>query len=309
MPGATLAAVADSSPGIFEKNFPTLPAAVGRFTDANDLAHNPILDCMVIATPATSHAQLVIAALEAGKHVLVEKPMAMNMAEAEQICDAVQKSGRTFLVGHQYLYNDYVRYLKSELERGVIGRARYLVAEHLYFGPIRSDIGCFWETATHEMAMIDYLFSPGPIRDARARAVDFSGSGRDDFASAAMTFESGLVAAITVSWFAPEKIRRMTLAGERGMAVFDDRGKEKLKLFLHPYPRASGKDKATSQFLAFGEGQILAPVLDGREPLRNQLEHFISCVRRGLEPESGISHGMRVTAMLDAVSRGILEET
>lgn len=302
MPGVELSALADPSPD-FEKNIPMLSPTVKRFTDANTLISDPEIDCVVIATPAISHSALIVAALRAGKHTLVEKPMAMNMREAEEIRGTVEESGRIFMVGHQYLYHDYVRHLKSEIDKDVIGRPRYVLAENFYFGPIRSDIGCFWETATHELAIIDYLFSPGTITDARGTKVDFSGSGRDDFASATITFESGLVAAITVSWFAPEKIRRMTVTGERGMAVFDDRREEKLKLFLHPYPEALKGGGVASQFLEFKEGEIKVPAPDAREPLRNQLEHFISSVRTGMEPESGIAHGMRVTKMLDTISR------
>lgn len=305
MPGAVLRAVADRSLETIEKNAPTLSPSVRRFTDARDLLSDPDIDCVVIATPASSHASLVINALEKGKHVLVEKPMAMNLGEAERIRASVEASGRTFMVGHQYLYNDYIRHLKKKLDEEMLGDIKYLFAEHLYFGPIRSDIGCFQETAAHELAIIDYLFSPGQVRNACGRSVDFLRSGRDDFTAAEVLFENGLTAAIVVSWFSPEKVRRMTIAGGKGMAVFDERRKEKLKFFLHPYPTAPAAAGSASRFMEFSPEEKITPAIDAAEPLRNQLGHFIFCAQTGAEPESGIAHGIRIIQMLNAVSRAV----
>jgi len=328
MPGVELRAVASRSFEAIEKNAPALHSSVRRSADASVLLADPEIDCVVIATPASSHCSLVVEALMRGKHVLMEKPMAMNMAEAEQIRDAVQKSGRTFLVGHQYLYHDHIQELKRRLDSGILGSVKYIFAENLYFGPIRSDIGCFQETAVHELSAIDYLFSPGDIEDVRSVAVDFLKNGRDDFAGVNIKFKTGLVAAIVVSWFSPEKVRRITIAGDKGMAIFDDRREEKLKLFLHPYPvvplpklsdvalhgtretafrQAPHADMAASRFMEFAEGEIITPAISAREPLRNQLEHFVSCVRDQREPESGIVHGIRVTRMMDEIQKRILE--
>ncbi len=307
MPGVALRAVADRAFRADGENAQALPASVRRLTHADDLLSDQEIDCVVIATPATTHHALVLAALGAGKHVLVEKPMAMSMIEAEDIREAAKKSGRTLMVGHQYLYNDPIRYLKQKLDEKILGDIKYIFAEHFSFGPVRSDIGCFSEMAVHELSLLDYLFSPGEIQRAAGASVDFSASGREDFASVEVSFASGLTAAIAVSWFAPEKVRRMTIAGDRGAAVFDDRREEKLKFFLHQYPSAPGAADAdaTSHFFSFSKNEIIVPVIDAREPLRNQLDHFISCVRTGAEPVSGIAHGMRVMRMLDTFTRNI----
>lgn len=309
MPGAALRAVADRSWDSAEKNGVVFPPSVKRLTDARDMLADPEIDCVVIATPASTHASLAVAALAAGKHVLVEKPMAMNGEEAGLMSDTAEKGGRIFMVGHQYMYNDHIRHLKKKLDEGLLGNIQYLFAEHFSFGPIRSDIGCFAEMAVHELSLLDYLFSPGEIADVRGKSVDFLASGREDFASIEICFASGLTAAIAVSWFAPEKIRRMTIAGDKGMAIFDDRREEKLKLFLHPYPSASATAAGgASRFLEFSENEIITPAIAGVEPLRNQLEHFISCVQTGIEPASGMAHSMRVMGMMDAVLREIRDD-
>ncbi len=308
MPGATLRAVADRSGYGAEKNAVVLPASVSRLTDAQDIFSDPQIDCMVIATPASTHASLAVAALGAGKHVLVEKPMAMNSEEAGLMRDAAQKSGRTLMVGHQYIYNDAIRHLKKKLDEGLLGNIKYIFAEHFSFGPIRSDIGCFAEMAVHELSLLDYLFSPGEIRHVAGKSVDFLASGREDFASVEIFFASGLTAAIAVSWFAPEKIRRMTIAGDKGMAIFDDRREDKLRFFLHPYPVAQPDKDAASRFMEFAQGEIITSAIDAAEPLRNQLEHFIACVRTGAEPVSGIAQGMRVMRMLDRIVEEIRDD-
>ncbi|MEK7541506.1 MAG: Gfo/Idh/MocA family oxidoreductase [Patescibacteria group bacterium] len=311
MPGAALRAIADRSRETIEKRAPELPASIARAAEAEDIFSNPEIDCVVIATPAQSHAGLAVRALEAGKHILVEKPMAMNLQEAEAMRRATEKSGKTLMVGHQYLYNDHIRHLKKKFDEGMLGAVQYVFAEHFSFGPVRPGIGCFAEMAVHELAIIDYLFSPGDIADVTGSIVDFFGTGRDDFASASIRFANGLVAVVAVSWFAPEKVRRMTIAGAQGMAVFDDRREEKLKFFLHPYPvrdaisHAHADGESASRFMEYAEGEIVMPAIDAREPLRNQLKHFISCVRKGAEPISGITHGLRVTRMMEVISRAI----
>lgn len=304
MPDAELRAVADRSAAEKSENIKGLPAEIKISADARAIFSDSGIDAVVIATPVSSHHDLVVQALAAGKHVLVEKPATLSLAEAEAVERAVAASGRTFMTGHQYLYHDHMRVLKERIDQGDVGAVKYLFAEHLYPGPIRTDVGCWWETAVHECAAIDYLFLPGAVTKTAGAAIDFRGSGRDDFASVEMSFASGLTAAITVSWFAPEKVRRMTIAGDKGMAVFDDRREEKLKFFPHPYPTdvpAGGR----SHWMAPTEGEVVAPVAGEREPLRNQLEHFITSIRTGTESLSGIGHTMRVMRMLDAGSTAI----
>ena len=304
MPDVLLSAVASRSNPPAKKNISDLPSQVRYCTDAREVFSDATIDCVVIATPASSHATLATAALEQGKHVLVEKPMAMSVQEAERITEAARKSGRIFMVGHQYLYNDYVRELKRMIDGGVLGGARYVIAERMSFGPIRSDVGCFWETAGHDLAIIEYLFSPGTVKKSHTILSDLAGSGRDDFASAGIVFESGLVAAMAVSWFAPEKTRRMTITGDKGMAVFDEMRPEQLRIFRHPYPAPADRSGGQSVFPKMDGEEMVTPVINAREPLRSQLEHFIACIRTGEEPVTGIEHGLRVTTAMESISHG-----
>ena len=261
--------------------------AIGDRGNWRDVIADPQIDCVIIATPVSTHFSIAKAALEAGKHVLLEKPMTRTLKEAERLKSAVRRSGRVFMVGHQYLYNDYINHLKKELNKGTLGRIRYVWGEHLYSGPIRRDVGCFWETATHELAIIDYLFSPKKIRVVRGSINNLTGNGLDDFASVLVEFEKAPPVFITVSWIYPEKIRRMAIIGEKGSATFNEQRDEKLKFYLG--------------------GKILVPRIVQKEPLRNELEHFVSCVREGKKPLTDIEHGVRITKYLDLVYKKVHE--
>ena len=232
------------------------------------------IDAVVIATPPSTHAGLILEALRAGKHVLVEKPMVTSVAEADAVrCELAR--GIVFMVGYQYVYNDHIRTLKKLLPS--LGKIHYVRGEHLYNGPRREDVGCFMDASPHHLSLLEYLFKPGDAVTVRGRQLMFTNAERDDFTAATVTFASGLSAHLITSWVAPEKITKLTLVGEQGMAVYNDRAEEnKLQVFD-------------------SSGTPSSPVISAREPLRNELEHFIDCIRTGATPLSNIDLGIRVT--------------
>jgi len=279
--------------------------AIKKYESAHALLRDPGIDCVIIATPPSSHGELAITALEEGKHVLIEKPMAVSVAEAQAIADAANKSGRICMIGHQYCYNDYIRVLKKEIEKKTIGDIKYIFAEHLYAGPVRLDIGCLWETATHELAMIDYLFGHVSATKIIGQVVDITGSGREDAASVVISFDNGVVLTITTTWFAPRKVRRMIMGGTKGMAVFDEQEDHPLVFFNHPYPKGESPELHTSHFFEITEKETYIPSIDAHEPLRNELTHFMECIREQKTPITGVDHGLRVTKLLDEITVAI----
>lgn len=283
----------------------TLAAIAANASESQKIIANPNINCVVIASPPASHAKLARAALGAGKHVLVEKPMAQNMKEAVALAREVKKSGRVFMVGHQYLFNDYIGHLKTVLESGELGSIRYALAEQMSFGPLRSEGDCFLECATHEFAILDYLLGPIHIASASGRSAAFSKSKKKrDFAVATLALQSRMLATVVVSLYAPEKRRCLTVAGEKGFAVFDDtKPEKKLKIVLHRYPQK--KFRSSSIFLPHGPYRQITPDIKAREPLKNQLNHFIQCVKTGARPRTDIGHGLRVTKLLSGVSKTI----
>lgn len=307
MEGVELVCVATRSAS-FDREIQNFPATIKRCASADELLSSGDIDCVVIATPVSTHADFAVAALNKGKHVLLEKPMASTLTQAKQIAAAVEKSGRVFMIGHQYCYNDYIRQLKKEIESKTIGDISYCFAQHLYAGPVRLDIGCFWETATHELAIIDYLFPGIKMIHASGQSVDMMQSGRDDATTAVIAFDNGLSATIITSWFAPQKVRRMIMAGAKGQVVFDEKETHPLVFYTHPYPLSESPEPHTSHFFEITDQEKYIPDIQPCEPLRNQLDHFIECIREQKTPLTGIEHGMRVTGMLDQVTISIKRE-
>ncbi len=301
MEGVELVAVANREPEAFVAYAALLPPVIKRYQDAAELIADPAIDAIVIATPASTHAALARQALEAGKHALVEKPMVRSSVEAEALARAVKKSGKIFMVGHQYVYHDSVRHLKKELEAGRLGRVAFVFAEHFYFGPVRHDIPLLWETATHELALLEYVFGSREITGVSGKKISLVGGGRDDFIQAAISCDDGMVLNLSVSWFMPQKIRRMAFVGREGVALFDDQlAEQKLKFIMQKYPAERDGGTASTWFGA-AEEKTVVPDIAAREPLRNEVEHFVSCIHSGAEPLTGIAHGVRITRMLEQI--------
>ncbi len=285
--GAKLAAVATRTSESLSRLGQAIPKAAARTTDASQVLRDSRVDCVVIATPPSTHLQLAKEALENGKHVLLEKPMTPSLEEAKRLRAAVKKSSATFMVGHQYVYNNYIGWLRDNMQQ--LGKVSHVVAEHLYPGPVREDIGCLWDAGTHQLSTIQYLLNPGRIVEASGMSIEMSKKGIDDLTAATLRFGSGLTATMMVTWLAAQKTRRMTFAGSKGMAVFNDaEPKDKLKMYLKS---------------AMPKPEI--PEVAAREPLRNQVEHFIHCIRTGETPLTGIDKSYEVTEWLDRIARSV----
>lgn len=283
-----------------------LTSTANNREEAEKLLGDPEIDCLIIASPASTHFAYAKQGIEGGKHVLVEKPMTVSVPEARELVEVVQKNDQIFMVAHQYLYNDYIRELKGQLGRGIVGNVRYLFAEHFYFGVLRSDSGAFWDAAPHELAILDYLFGPLKIDKTQGSSVTFPKSMYDDFVVAEVRFGGGLFMTLVVSRYAPYKSRKMIIAGDQGFAVFDEREEDPLRFILSPYPDRSEFRGRSSLFLNQAQARLIVPHIQTREPLRNQLEHFLDCVRSNHHPLTDVRHGLRVIELLDFVYRKLV---
>lgn len=305
MPGVELAAVA-----VISKNSLKSVAVsdlVQKTINAEDIFGNFEIDAVVIATPTKTHVALASSALKQGKHVLLEKPMTATLKEAEELARIAEKSGKILMIGHQYCYNDHIRFLKQKLTGGFFGKIHYIYAEHFYTKPLFGKVGCFWETATHELAILDYLFDEFSIKRKMSRFEDFFGKDRDDFANVSFSLYSksysqileninirdyaeSFPVTISTSWCAPEKVRKFTIVGEKGAAIFDEVRDTKNPLMLY---KIDDED--------FGYKEISIDVPNAGEPLRNELEHFIECISKKRRSLTDYRHGLRVTKYLNAI--------
>lgn len=268
-----------------------LKKTANNSVEAHELLKDKTIDCVIIATPASKHFQLINQAISFGKNVLVEKPMVTTTAEARSLqADLVQKPV-IFMVGFQYVYNDYVRCLKKIIEENNVGKILYLLGEHLYCGPIRADIGSFQDAAAHELSIINYLFGPGSIKEINGQSLNFSSLGQDDFTAVTINWVNGLQSHLITSRFAPQKTRRLTIVGDKKTIIFDDIKIEgKISVFDQIYPSVDGF-KNTTKSISINSNIGVVPVVEAKEPLYNQIEHFIKCVQQNEQPITNIEFG------------------
>jgi len=263
-----------------------LPASTIKTTDSSILLKNKKIDCIIIATPCETHFDLAKKAIENGKHVLLEKPMVKNLKEASNLSKILRKSDSTFMVGHQYLFNDNINYLKSQLQKNAFGKIKLVFADHLYKAPKRNDIGCFWDAGTHQLAILHYLLNPGRIIKVTGKSIDFSKNGLDDFTAVTLKFQSNLIANFIVNWNSINKSRKYIIFGDKKTAVFDEMVNNKIRIFP-------------------GESVPFNPKIITNEPLKNELNHFLDCVKNKKIPRTDFKNSFEITAWLDKISKSI----
>ena len=271
-----------------------------------EILENKEIDCIIIATPPSTHLGILKAAINAGKHVFLEKPAVSNSTEIDEFENILKDIKKCFMVGHIYFYNDYLKEIKKTIEKGLLGNIRYVSFIQAGHGPIRTDVNCFWEMGVHHISILEYLFGPlAPTRIGGFSSSMIPGK-RGDFISAHLEYSNGVNSDIAVSWFAPEKERMIKIIGDKGSIVFDDI-KKRLEFFNYEYPREEENERNLSVWLNNDnkEGEVLVSEGDIRNPQKTEIEHFIHCVKTGEEPETGAAHALRVMRILDDISKTI----
>jgi UDP-2-acetamido-3-amino-2,3-dideoxy-glucuronate N-acetyltransferase len=255
------------------------------------------LDAAVIAAPAPLHYQLATDALNAGLHVLVEKPLALSSAHVRALIALAQCRDRILMVDHLLEYHPAVSRLKSLLDDGTLGAIRHMTSQRLNLGVIRCEENAWWSLAPHDVSVVLYLMNAQPI-DVRAVGGTYLQKGIPDVVHATLRFEDGAIAHIHVSWLEPVKTRRLTVVGERAMAVFDDSSDAKLDLH-------ADRIREIDQRYAIESVPQYAVELPDHEPLRMMAESFLAAVRSGVPPRSDGWDGLRVVRVLEAVQQSL----
>ncbi len=300
-----LGAFCDADAAALEKSAALYPDAK-PYGDAARIIDDPLLSAVVIATPAVTHGALARRALEAGKHVFVEKPLCLDVAEAESLKVEADRRGLVLMVGHLLLYHPAFRMLLRQVRDGALGRLRYVYSNRLSLGKIRREENSLWSFAPHDISMILALTEAMPIR-ITANSSSYLTSGVADTTLTHMEFPNNVSAHIFVSWLHPYKDHRMIVIGEDAMAVFDDvaEGAEKLMLYRHqvgwdgdiPVVR-----KADGTAISYRQ----------EEPLRVECTAFLDAIAGRQAPPSDAAEGIRVLKVLnascDAMERGAAVE-
>lgn len=300
LPAAKLSFIVDSSPSVAEWARSQYPGVVAT-SDLQAALSDPETKAVVIASPARTHYSIARQALLAGKDVFIEKPMVLDPEEGEELVASAERGGLLIQTGHLLLFHPVVAYLKSVIQSGELGKLHYVYTQRLNLGTIRTDENALWSLAPHDVSLANYFFDAEPIEIA-AEGGRFLQQAIEDVVFLHLTYPSGRLAHIHVSWLDPHKTRRITLVGSRKMAVFDDRDPAE-KLRIYDKGIAEEGYETFRESLGVRNGDIVIPSIPNVEPLRLQAEHFLSCVATRKPPLVGGREGLSVVRILQAADR------
>lgn len=268
-----------------------------------DILTDSSIDAVVVASSAPTHYPIAKDALEAGKHVYVEKPLALSAANADELVALAKARHLKLMVGHLLLYHPVVNYLKKLVDSGDLGDLFYVYSQRVNLGKIRQDENALWSFAPHDISVILYLLDQLPV-SVSARGESYLQTGVEDVVFVNMKFPDRKMAQLQVSWLDPHKIRKITLVGSKKMVVFDDvESAEKLKIIDKGVTGVSYDSYGDSLTLRFGDINI--PHISMTEPLRVECQHFIDCIVEDKQPLSDGSDGARVVRILEAAQQSM----
>jgi len=279
---------------------------INVFKNIDDAIKNDEIDAIVISTPARTHFQLTKSALENGKHVLVEKPMALEVEEVENIMTLSKKNNLVAMVGHTFLYNNAVRYVKTLIDDGEIGKIRYIYSQRLNLGRIRSDVDALWNLAPHDISIIQYWLNDMQPLSVSKQGMDYIQKGIDDVVFLNVSYPDNILVNVHVSWLDPHKVRKIILVGSKKMVVYDDIAEHKVIIYDKGIDRISvlGEemdfDESTSFQFSNRTGDFEIPQIEFEEPLKTEVQHFIDCIKKGQECLTGPKHAKSVVNILSS---------
>lgn len=296
--------VCDKKPGrlqFIRERFPEIPLT----DDLRQVLSDPRVDAVVLATPVSTHRDLALRALEAGKHVFVEKPLADTTLHAQEIAEAGRAAGRVVAVGHIFVYNPAVVRLREMVREGKIGRLCYAESSRVNLGPPASEVNVIWDLAVHDIAILLDVWGQEPV-GITAYGNRYLHPQLIDAAFLHLDFADGSMAQHHVSWLSPERVRRFFVAGSRGSLHFDDmRVEDKLRYIDQGEDSRVGLSDNESKELYYKSGEIKNVELPAGEPLRAECEHFIECIRTGANPHADAFAGVAVVRILEAACDSI----
>jgi len=280
--------------------------------DSEEVFSDPAIDAVVISTPVQSHFDLSVKALEAGKHILVEKPMATTVNEVEEIGRLAEEKNLIAMAGHTFLYNPAVRSVKKIIDSGDLGDIRYVYSQRVNLGRIRSDVDALWNLAPHDVSIIQYWLNNSEPEYVKRVGMDYVQNGVDDVVFLSIKYPNHILANIHVSWLDPHKIRKMTVVGSERMVVYDDIAENKVTIFDKGIDRMAvlGKymdfDKPNPLNFNHRSGDVVVPEIAWEEPLKVEIQHFVDCILKKTPCLTGVDHAKQVVAILAAGSEKLV---
>ncbi len=301
---ADVVGVCDSDPAklaVCQRYYPS----VGLTDNFQDLIKNPQIEAIAIATPVHTHFELALSALQAGKHVLVEKPLAETSGHACRLIEEAQRRNLTLMVDHTFLYTPAVQKIRQLISEGALGDIYYYNGTRASLGLFQSDVNVIWDLAVHDLSIIQYILNEAPVAVSATGASHVAGT-PENMAHITLFFQSSCVAHISVNWLSPIKVRQTFIGGSRKMIVYDDlEPTEKIKVYDKGITINGSPENAHQLRIGYRAGDMWAPHLAAGEALQTETEHFIDCIRKGASPISSGQTGLQVVEILEAATRSI----
>jgi predicted dehydrogenase len=306
-PGSQVVAVSDKRAdrlAPLRRRYPTIETPA----DHRDLLNDPRIDAIAIATPVSSHYELAMEALRAGKHVLVEKPLSASAGEAARLVEEAERRRRVLMVDHTFVYTGAVRKIRELTASGALGEIYYYDSVRVNLGLFQHDVNVIWDLAVHDLSIIDYVLPQRP-QAVTATAISHFPGQPENMAYLTLFFDGTLLAHMHVNWLSPVKVRRTLIGGSRNMVVYDDlEPSEKVKLYDRGVSLNESPESLYTMLVSYRTGDMSAPQLDITEALRSEALEFIRCVQEGEKPITDGAAGLRVVRVLEAATRSLEQQ-
>jgi predicted dehydrogenase len=305
-PSTKLVAVCDKDRPRLDKVLGLYPG-VDAVTDFDALLGRNDVDAVAIATPVRMHAPMARSALEAGKHVLVEKPLSASVPEGEGLVRLARQKNLTLMVDHTFIYSGPVRKIKELLDAGEIGQPYYIDSVRINLGLFQHDVNVVWDLAPHDLSILDHLVGRLP-KSLSAFGACHADSEHDieDVAYLNLDFGDGLLASFHVNWLSPVKVRHFIVGGSKKSIVYNDlEPAEKIKVYDRGITINGDPDIRRGVLIGYRTGDVWSPHVEQGEPLQRMVAHFAECIRQSKPPLSDGEAGLRVVRILEAAQRSI----
>ncbi len=302
--GAHVVAVSDMDPRKLSAAKRLFPA-ISEAPDFQTLLNDASIEAVAIATPVHTHFDIALAALRAGKHVLVEKPLTHTSEQAERLIDEAERRNLVLMVDHTFIYTPAVRKIRDLINDRAIGNLYYYNSIRASLGLFQSDVNVIWDLAVHDISIIQYLFSEVPVAVSATGVSHLAGS-PENMAHIALFFPGNCIAHISVNWLSPVKIRQILIGGSTKMIMYDDlQATEKIRVYDKGVTIDNHQPDVQQLRIGYRAGDMWAPHLPAKEALETETEHFIACIRNQERPISGGMSGLRVVQILEAACKSI----
>lgn len=305
--GSNLRACCDIDPArarTMARHYPGIQVA----HDPRAVFTDPNIDAVAIATPVSTHYRLAKAAIMAGKSVLLEKPMAASLEQAEELVDLARRRGVVLMVDHTFLFSPAVRKVKELVDAGHLGDLLYIDSVRINLGVFHRDINVVWDLAPHDLSIVDHLIGRPP-RSLAVFGATHTGNGMENIAYLSLDYGNGLIANFHVNWLSPVKVRHFMIGGSRRSLIYNDLDLlEKVKVYDTGITvREDDLEGIRRQLIECRTGDVWSPHIPNEEPLRRAVEHFVACVAGQHTPVTDGNAGLRIVRLLDAAQRSIKE--